>query len=184
MGSRACVMTPRRPTLLSGPNPSAKEGVGQQGLAVVTQNPRMCRWPSSSRSSVAVVLLCVVWLPSGAAEPWIGGCSALLCCIHALAPADTGHVPHKGGGDCGGNCTFQIDRGIPGLRELLAHQQYTLWTLAGGTTQNPGGSAKFLTAKFTAANLTSRNPSPPPVRLAHEVSSVLTILGWGYGGST
>ena len=38
-----------------------------------------------------------------------------------------------------------------------------LWR--GGTTQNPGGSAQFPTAKFTTANLTWREiPPPPPVR--------------------
>ena len=58
-------------------------------------------------------------------------------------------------------------------RECLAHQQYTLWTLAGGTTQNPGGSAKSPTAKFATANLTWREIPPPPhvldlTQTAHE----------------
>ena len=65
-----------------------------------------------------------------------------------------------------GNFAFQIHREISHanfgvLREFLAHQQYTLWTLAGGTTQNPGGSATFPTAKFTSANLTRRGPPRP-----------------------
>ena len=67
-----------------------------------------------------------------------------------------------------GNFAFQIDREISHakfsvLREFLAHQQYTLWTLAGGTTQNPGGSAKLPTAEFTTAKFDlARNPPPPP----------------------
>ena len=40
-----------------------------------------------------------------------------------------------------------------------------LWTLAGGTTQNPGGSAILPTAKFATANLTwGQIPPPPPAR--------------------
>ena len=39
-----------------------------------------------------------------------------------------------------------------------------LWTLAGGTTQNPGGSAILPTAKFATANLTWGQIPPPPPR--------------------
>ena len=58
---------------------------------------------------------------------------------------------------------FKLTAKFTLLREFLAHQQYTLWTLAGGTTQNPGGSAKFFAAKFITANLTWHEPPPPPL---------------------
>ena len=46
------------------------------------------------------------------------------------------------------NFAFQIDREISHakfrvLHEFLVHQQYTLWTLAGGTAQNPGARRNF-----------------------------------------
>ena len=79
-------------------------------------------------------------------------------------------LPHTGGG--GGiswhlNFAFQIDREISHakfrvLREFLAHQQYTLRTLAGGQTLTPGGSVQFPTVKFTTANLTWHEITPPP----------------------
>ena len=66
-----------------------------------------------------------------------------------------------------GNFAFQIDREISlakfrVLREFLAHRQYTLWTVAGGHTQNPGGSAKF-----TTVNLTWRKIPPASVFSGH-----------------
>ena len=42
------------------------------------------------------------------------------------------------------------------LREFLVHQQYTLWTLA-------GGSMKFPTAKFATVNLNWRENPPLPI---------------------
>ena len=73
----------------------------------------------------------------------------------------------KGGGGSW-HVAFQSGREIShakfrDLRKFLAHQRYTLWTLAGGDTLNPRGSATFPTAKFTTANLIWRKISPPPV---------------------
>ena len=54
-----------------------------------------------------------------------------------------------------------------------------LWR--GVTTQHPGGSAKFPTAKFTTANLTWRNAPPPPCSARAEWCLRHTGLGHSNG---
>ena len=90
-----------------------------------------------------------------------------------------GHrVSHRGGGGFRGTL-FHGSAKFRVFREFLAHQQHTLWTLAGGDTLWRGGSAKFPTAKFTTVNLTWSDPPPLLWSLGkerHKESGVATVL--------
>ena len=92
--------------------------------------------------------------------------------LHSSATLSNPHDPVQGGGGISWHFTFawEISRFKLTAKFPMrnsgssANFSHTLWALAGGTTQNPGGSAKCPTAKFTTANLTWREIPPPPSR--------------------
>ena len=105
--------------------------------------------------------------PSRRGRPNKPGCT--------VGPVPSDNKARGGGGGISWhlNCTWEISRfkltaKFPtrnsGSSANLSHTSGTrcgLWQ-GGGGTQNPGGSAKLPTAKFTTANLIWRNPPPPP----------------------
>ena len=68
-----------------------------------------------------------------------------------------------------GNCAFQMDRERPHakfrvLREFVAHQRYTRWTLAGAGSTQPGALRNF-----PQRNL------PPRIGLGAKMSALYTV---------